>query len=107
MPIICIGFIAFGGKLKKAQTERMDAVKELGGHTEETLSALKLVVAFNKESHACDEFNKIALSTRNTAKISAVWMAVMTGFFMGTMFGFFCYSYYIGSKLIESGAIDP
>jgi hypothetical protein len=34
-------------------------------------------------------------------------MAGMMGFFMGTMFGFFCYSYYIGSILIERKYREP
>lgn len=34
-------------------------------------------------------------------------MAAMMGFFMCTMFGFFCYSYYIGSILIEKNVIEP
>jgi len=85
----------------------MLAVKELGGHTEEILSALKLVVSFNREHLACEEFDKIAFVTRERAKKSAYAMAAMYGFFMGTMFGFFCYSYYIGSILIEKKTIDP
>lgn len=85
----------------------MLAIKELGGHTEEILSALKLVVSFNREHLACEEFDKIALVTRERAKKSAYAMACMMGFFMGTMFGFFCYSYYIGSILIEKKTIDP
>jgi ABC-type multidrug transport system fused ATPase/permease subunit len=85
----------------------MLAVKELGGLTEEILSALKLVVSFNRENLACEDFNKIAFETRDRAKKSAYAMAGMMGFFMGTMFGFFCYSYYIGSILIEKKYKEP
>lgn len=31
----------------------------------------------------------------------------MMGFFMCTMFGFFCYSYYIGSILIQKNMVEP
>lgn len=31
----------------------MNAIKDLGSHTEETLAALKLVVSFNREELAC------------------------------------------------------
>ena len=107
IPIIFIGFGLFGGKLKIAQTQKMDAIKALGGHTEETLSALKLVVSFNREQMAIDEFEKIALKTREEAKKTSYAMSAMMGFFMATMFGFFCYSYYIGSILIEKKVKDP
>jgi len=34
-------------------------------------------------------------------------MAFIQGFFMATAFGFFCYSYYVGSWLIQKETIEP
>ena len=53
MPLIMIGFALFGSRMKQTQELKMEAVKELGSHTEETLAALKLVVSFNREALAC------------------------------------------------------
>lgn len=53
MPLIMIGFSVFGKQLKVNQVLKMNAVKDLGSHTEETLAALKLVVSFNREELAC------------------------------------------------------
>jgi hypothetical protein len=78
----------------------MNAVKELGSHTEETLAALKLVVSFNREELACKEFDKITDETKNKALKAVSALSAMIGFFMCSMFGFFCYSYYIGSVMI-------
>ena len=107
MPFILIGFMLFGAKNKTNQQLKLEAIKELGGRTEETLAALKLVISFNREELACNEFDKIAENTRLKAIKSAQSMAAMIGFFMCTMFGFFCYSYYIGSVLIERGVVEP
>jgi hypothetical protein len=79
---------------------KLEATKNLGAHTEETLAALKLVVSFNREDLAVKEFEKIAFETREESKKSSYAMASMMGCFMCFMFGFFCYSYYIGSILV-------
>ena len=42
--IIIIGI--FGSRVKKVQAEKLSSLEKLGGHTEETLSALKLVISF-------------------------------------------------------------
>ena len=42
--IIIIGI--FSSKVKKVQAEKLSSLEKLGGHTEETLSALKLVISF-------------------------------------------------------------
>ena len=107
MPIIFFGFAIFGKSMKTNQSLKLAAVKELGGRTEETLSALKLMVSFNREELACKEFDEIAQNTKNKAILSAKSMAGMMGFFMCAMFGFFCYAYYIGSVLIQKNMVEP
>ena len=42
--IIIIGI--FASRVKKVQAEKLSSLEKLGGHTEETLSALKLVISF-------------------------------------------------------------
>ena len=60
MPLM-IGVIAvFGGQVTKKMREKLNMTKELGAHTEETLSALKLVVSFAQEDLAIEKYDKIA-----------------------------------------------
>ena len=46
MPIMVAVFAVFGGMLKKKMFAKLGQTKKLGAHTEEMLSALKLVVSF-------------------------------------------------------------
>ena len=57
LPLISGVFIVFGKKMKVANAIKMEAIKDLGAMTEETLSALKLVVSFNREEQALKEFD--------------------------------------------------
>lgn len=107
MPIVFLGFAIFGVRVKQNTILKMQAVRDLGSYTEETLSALKLVIAFNREEYAVKEFDKIANETKKKAMLSATSMAAMMGFMMATMFGFFCYGYYIGSILIQKDMTEP
>jgi ATP-binding cassette, subfamily B, bacterial len=107
MPIVFFGFAIFGSKVKQSSVDKMTAVKDLGSYTEETLSALKLVVSFNREDFTVKEFDKIVEKTADVARSSARQLAGMMGFMMCTMFGFFCYSYYIGSILVQKNMTEP
>jgi ABC-type multidrug transport system fused ATPase/permease subunit len=107
MPVFLIGFLLFGKRMRETQMVKTEAIKGLGSHTEETLSALKLVVSFNRENLACKEFDAIADKTKTKAIAAANSMAFLQGFFMCAAFGFFCYSYYIGSRLIEDNRVEP
>jgi hypothetical protein len=44
----------------------------LGGHTEETMSAMKLVISFAQESTTLNIYNKIAAATTKVAKKAAI-----------------------------------
>jgi hypothetical protein len=44
----------------------------LGGHTEETLSAMKLVISFAQEGITLAEYDKIATETNRIAKKAAI-----------------------------------
>jgi len=87
--------------------QKIEAVKDLGSHTEETLAALKLVISFNREDLACKEFDKIVHVTRNKALTAAKTMSLLTSFFFTVAFAFFCYTYYIGSVFVEKNFVEP
>jgi len=46
LPIMVVGFMLVGGRAKYAQNTKLNQVQKLGAMTEETLSALKLVISF-------------------------------------------------------------
>ena len=107
MPVMVGIAVCFGGVLKKKMFAKLAQTKKLGAHTEETLSALKLVVSFAQEDHAIKKYDEIALETMKVAKRASIQQAIMTGFFLTFMFGFYLFSYAIGSSLIEQGYINP
>lgn len=49
-PLFMMVIAIFGIIAKKAQMRKLKQLEELGAHTEETLSALKLVISFAQES---------------------------------------------------------
>ena len=101
MPLMLGVVIVFGRLLKKKMKIKLDQTKELGGHTEEILSAIKLVVSFAQEDHAIKKYDKIAEETMKVAKKASMQQALMTGLFLILMFGFFLFSYVVGGFLIE------
>ena len=46
MPLMMIVIVCFGAIVNRKMREKLIATTKLGAHTEETLSALKLVVSF-------------------------------------------------------------
>ena len=52
MPIMMVVFAVFGKMLKSKMFMKLGQTKKLGAHTEEILSAIKLVVSFAQEDLA-------------------------------------------------------
>ena len=67
----CTVFI-FGSVTKKAQGEKLKQLEMLGGHTEETLTAIKLVISFAQEGITLADYDKIAKETNKIAKKAAI-----------------------------------
>jgi len=107
MPIMMGVIAVFGSLVTKKMKAKLVQTRKLGAHTEETLSALKLVVSFAQEDQALRHYDEIAEETRNLAKNAGVLQSVVHGTFLGFMFGFFLYSYAVGGQLIANGSINP
>jgi len=71
------------------------------------LSALKLVVSFAQEDHTIRKYDEIAEETKIVSKKASIQQGIMTGFFLSFMFGFYLFSYAVGSLLIERKDINP
>lgn len=73
IPLMVAIIAIFGGVVRKKMNEKMEQTKKLGAHTEEILSAFKLVVSFAQEDLAVEQYEKIALETKNLAKSASVF----------------------------------
>ena len=73
----------------------------MGSKTEETLSALKLVISFANEQKHIDSYKKVAKKTMKLGQNSAVAQGVFSGLFFGSAIGFSCYSWTIGGLLMQ------
>lgn len=107
MPLM-VGVISiFGGLVGKKMREKLIQTKKLGAHTEETLSALKLVVSFAQEDLAVSKYDEIASQSKELATKASVTSSIVHGLFLFFMFGFFLYSYAVGGWMIEDQRINP
>ena len=59
-PLILITMVVVGGAMKKQIIEKLMQNAMLGKYTEEKISAIKLVVAFGREDHTIENYEKIA-----------------------------------------------
>jgi len=59
IPMMMMVFAVFGGLVKKAQVRKFAQIEALGSHTEETLSAMKLVVSFAQEGLTIQKYDEI------------------------------------------------
>ena len=107
MPIFAILIGGFVKVIKSAIAIKLKQNASLGSHTEETLSAIKLVVSFAREDLATKQYDKICDETRVLASKAAKLQSIMGGMFLLGMFAFFLYAYSMGSLLIEHQVINP
>ena len=71
LPMMMLVFAVFGGLVKKAQVKKLAQIEELGAHTEETLSAMKLVVSFAQEGLTIKKYDEIAEKTQKIGDSAA------------------------------------
>ena len=107
IPILAILVIIFGGISKKAALLKLGANRELGGQTEESLSALKLIVSFAQEEKAIQRYVDKAKVTRDISAGANRANAMMFGIIRTLIFGFFLYSFYIATLFVEEGVLNP
>ena len=66
-PVFAILVFGVRRAVKSSTIEKFKQGTLLGSHTEETLSALKLVVAFANEDHHINQYTEVATKTKNLA----------------------------------------
>jgi ABC-type multidrug transport system fused ATPase/permease subunit len=81
---------------------KLNVVKQLGGISEETLTAIKVVTSFGREEREIDKFIFWSEKTREVAKTQSATYSMMVGLMKFTIFFFYSYSLYVGSWLIQN-----
>ena len=102
-------FLVFGIRriVKSSMIEKFKQGSILGSRTEETLSALKLVVSFANEKKHIDSYKKVAKKTMKLGQFSAVVTGAYGGLFFGSAIGFSVFSWTLGGILIMKQYINP
>ena len=106
-PIFMIVMGGFGSVVKKATTAKLEQLKILGGQTEETFAALKLIVSFAQEEVTLKRYNENAAKTCKIAQKFTLLQGTMNGLFMMAMFGFTIYCYAVASQLTWKKRENP
>ena len=101
---VFVACVANYGKYAKTITaKKLKQNGELGGYTEEILSALKLVVSFGREEHSVSNYDTIATTTRQIATKAAY----INGFFFSIIFfgisGLMLVAGIVGGFFIQNG----
>ena len=72
----------------------------MGGIVEETLSACKLVISFANENIEINKFTKKAAEVKTESQRSEKLTALFYGLFRLMIFGFYVYSFWLGTQMI-------
>jgi ABC-type multidrug transport system fused ATPase/permease subunit len=107
IPIIVILIVCLGKSLKKAAALKLETNQELGGFTEECLSAMKLVVSFSREDFIQKKFTEKAKVTQKVSKKASFFSAMFFGLIRCFMFGFFVYANGLAIVLVHKKVTNP
>ena len=107
VPVIVILFFFLGKNTRLAQSLKLEANQELGGFTEECLSAMKLVVSFSREDYILKKYNEKSKITMDIAKRASVLNALFFGLIRTFMFGFFVYTFWMATVLVQNKVENP
>lgn len=100
MPLIVITMSIFGQLSKAESFKKIEANRELGGFSEESLSALKLIVSFAQEKRAVELYELKARATRDVSQKANFCASLLYAVSRFVIFGFFVYCYFLATILI-------
>ena len=102
LPILLAIIVIFGSQVKKSVGDKLEVVKQLGGIAEETLTAIKVVTSFARESRELEKFTYWSQKTREVASVQTKTYSRMVGLMKFCIFFFYTYSLYVGSWFIQN-----
>ena len=92
--------------VRRFTMDKVEVIKHLGGISEETLTAIKVVASFGREDRELRKFSQYARRTQRVAKKSTFMMSFMVGIMKFSIYGFYVYSFYIGSHFVQNQTIN-
>ena len=102
LPFLLMILGVFGMQVKKTTMEKLEVVKELGGISEETLTAIKVVTSFGREQRELEKFTRFSMKTQEVAMNQSQTYARMVGLMKFSIFFFYTYSLFVGSFFIQN-----
>ena len=106
VPPMVLGALLFGRKVRKLSKEAQDALAHAGEVAAETISAVRTVRAFTRESHEVGRFRKAVLktleATRKRSKAGAMFQGILSFVGFGAIAGVLWY----GGRLVAAGMMS-
>ena len=106
LPVLLAIIAIFGMKVRKYTMQKLAVIKHLGGITEETLTAIKVVAGFGREDRELRKFAKWSRRTMRVAKKFTFMSSFTFGIMKFALFAFYAYSFYIGSIFVENQTLN-
>ena len=106
IPLVIVPIAVFGRRLRTISRTSQDRVADVGAIVTETLSAMKIVQAFNQEVREGERFGAAVERTFETARRRVMIRAVMTALLITLIFGALTVLLWRGALLVVSGAIS-
>jgi ATP-binding cassette, subfamily B, bacterial len=106
-PVIVIGAIIFGRRIRKLSRERQDALGDSNTILDETLQSIQAVKAFTNEGFEALRYQK---SNRNVVSISlkfASGRALFAAFIITMLFGALFFVIWMGASMVQADANLP
>jgi ATP-binding cassette subfamily B protein len=106
IPVVIIPIALFGRQLRTISRTSQDRVADVGAMVTETLSAMKIVQAFNQERREGDRFGAAVERSFEVARRRIMIRAVMTALLITLIFGAITLLMWRGALDVVSGAIS-
>ncbi len=106
IPLVIVPIALFGRQLRVISRTSQDRVADVGAMVTETLSAMKIVQAFNQERREGDRFGAAVEKTFEVARRRIMIRAVMTALLITLIFGAITVLMWRGALDVASGAIS-
>jgi ATP-binding cassette subfamily B (MDR/TAP) protein 1 len=101
-PIIFTIIFIFAGKLKSASQEKLAVSRQLCGHVEENITAIKLIVSFAKEKLAIEGFQHYSNLLRAVTYKREITISFLAALVRTLTFLYYAYSFWIGAMFVKS-----
>jgi ATP-binding cassette, subfamily B, bacterial len=106
IPLVIGPIAIYGRRLRTISRTSQDRVADVGAIVTETLSAMKIVQAFNQEIREGERFGAAVERTFETARRRVMIRAVMTALLITLIFGALTVLMWRGALMVASGAIS-